>query len=351
MKKIIKDVRSAVLFLALKRKGEWSFILPLILLSLVFLTNAGAQEPLVMPEGPAESVDAVEVEVEMFEPVFQSSEDEPAPRPNHPPLDQIPAEDMAYPTEIDKGIDSSGPEGICYPDPVTGETVCDEDLDLNLWNDEIVREQGYDGADGGQGVMEESDTVWEAEFQNMTKVSRPQDSPYRMNVKLIMRFEWADGTNYYSQCSGSMIDSETVQTAGHCVFNHSRGQGWAKEIWVYPAWDGNGSMSNPPPSIINYYGYGRGSGANLSAAAGWVRNVNWDDDLGLVGIDRAVGMLTGWFLRQRGGTCDELKAQSHNNASYPAEDCHDGRDHVLLVREIRLLSEQPASVRHRWGVL
>jgi hypothetical protein len=69
----------------------------------------------------------------------------------------------------------------------------------------------------------------------------------------------------------------------------------------------------------------------MAAAAGWVNNGNLDDDLGLVGIDRAAGMLTGWFQRSRGGTCNDLKSQTHHNASYPAENCplaglHDGRD-------------------------
>ena len=334
MKKIIRDVRPAAFLLDFKRKREWFFILAFLLLSLVFLTNAGAKEPLVMPDGPAESVDAVEVET--LEPMFKPSDDGPAPSPNHPPFDQIPAEDMPEPPpEIDQEIDSSGPESLCYPDPVTGETVCVEDPDLNLRTDENVMGLGYDGADGGQGVMEESYTVGDFEptvFLSMVKISNRQDSPWRMNVKLVMRFQTSSGGSRYSQCSGSMIDAETVQTAGHCVFNRSNSEGWAREIWVYPAWDGIGGQYNAPPSTVNHYGYGYSSGSNMAAAAGWVSSGNDDDDLGLVGIDRAAGMLTGWFQRSRGGTCTDLMAETYNNASYPGpESCgitglHNGLD-------------------------
>ena len=317
MKKIVKDVRPAALILAFKRKGGWSFILAFLLLSLVFLTNAGAKEPLVMPDGPAVSVDAVEVET--FEPVFKPSDDGLAPRPNHPPFDQIPAEDMPYPPEIEKKIDLSGPRGICYPDPVTGETVFVEVPDPGQWTDEIVRVPGFDGADGGSGVVENY-TI--NAFVDMTKVGSPQNDPYRRNVKLVVRYEDASNNDHFSRCSGSMIDAETVQTAGHCVYDHNNSWGWAKEVWVYPGWDGVGGQSNLPPSIINHYGYGRATGANIAAAAGYVLSKNLDDDLGLVGIDRAVGMLTGWFLRERGPDCDGIKPVPHYNCSYPKECCN-----------------------------
>jgi len=104
--------------------------------------------------------------------------------------------------------------------------------------------------------MEESDTVGETVFVNMTKVGSPERDTPRKNVKLVMRFEDAANNDHFQRCSGTMIDAETVLTAGHCIFDHNNSWGWAHEVWVYPGWDGNGGQSNPPPPIINHYGYG-----------------------------------------------------------------------------------------------
>jgi hypothetical protein len=119
-----------------------------------------------------------------------------------------------------------------------------------------------------------------------------------------------------------------VLTAGHCIFDFG-GAGWVDEVWVYPAWDGAGDIT-PAPTFANHYGWGRGTA--WASWTGWTQNGDWNYDLGIIAIDRAVGALTGWFGWHWGGDCDSYwLAQTVHNASYPAESCgspglHNGRD-------------------------
>jgi hypothetical protein len=277
---------------------------------------AGAQiEP---PPGPAPSVDATEVEeAEPFVPSFQEGEDEPAPAPNHPPIDEIPP--MPMPEDTDEVPASMEPlGGGTFYDMITGETVTVPVDELALFGGS-GQGGGYSGADGGQQDLERLI----AGFDTMSVQTNTEDHPWRMNVKVVMR--WGSS---YAVCSGTMRDAETVLTAGHCVYDYG-GAGWADDIWVYPGWDGVGGQFNSPPSIINPYGYGRST--HLGAGTNWVFFGDLDADVGVIGVDRAVGALTGWFGWAYGGSCGWHTAEPYNNASYPAQNCptpglHNGSD-------------------------
>jgi V8-like Glu-specific endopeptidase len=194
---------------------------------------AGAQiEP---PPGPAPSVDATEVEeAEPFLPSFQEGEDEPAPAPNHPPINEIPP--MPMPEDTDEVPASMEPlEGGTFYDAITGETVTASVDELALFGGSGWG-GGYSGADGGEqdpeGLL--------ASFGTMSMIGNTEDHPWRMNAKVVIRF----GGSFFV-CSGTMRDPETVFTAGHCVYDYG-GAGWADEIWVYPGWDGVGGQATPP---------------------------------------------------------------------------------------------------------
>ena len=68
--------------------------------------------------------------------------------------------------------------------------------------------------------------------------ARPSDaadeaaSPYRMIVLLDVRFAQARGT-----CTGFLVGSHTIATAGHCLYNPEAG-GWAVAVGVMPGVDG-----------------------------------------------------------------------------------------------------------------
>jgi hypothetical protein len=299
-----------------KKTLSTGILLTVLFFAMVMLSHVLADE-LVMPEeGEVPSIEAEEIE--MGEQFFQEGEDGPAMRPSHPPIDQIPP--MPMPEETDEPPVSTGPgEGVYY-NSLTGEEIVVSVDDLSM-PEELMQGGGYNGVDGN---LEETVNM----SADMTHITNTQSSPWRMNAKVVMRFEDSGGNSHYVTCSGTMRDSETVLTAGHCVYDYG-GYGWAKEVWVYPGWDGVGGQFNPPPSIINHYGYGHGT--YLGSWTGWTGSGDFNYDVGLVGVTRAVGMLTGWFGWACGGDCAWHLAKTYHNASYPAENCpisglHNGSD-------------------------
>ncbi len=52
-----------------------------------------------------------------------------------------------------------------------------------------------------------------------------------------LEVEWPDGT--YMDCSGLILDDNTVATAGHCVYDQELDD-WATKVLVYPGYNGMG---------------------------------------------------------------------------------------------------------------
>lgn len=245
--------------------------------------------------------------------------------PKLPPLDQIPPMPMPDPPE--PGQEKLGLVGsVLVHDALAGETTElgeTESLPLQALLSGSGGD-GYAGADGGGGfeIMPES-------FGTMTHIGNTGDSPWRMNAKLLMRFETTSGTDAWFVCSGSMVDAETVLTAAHCVYSRDEDiVDWAKEIYVYPGWDGDGDMW-PPPDPVNAYGWARGTW--YAAGSDYVSSGNTDADCGVISVTRAVGMLTGWYGWTYGQDCAWIQAKTYHNTSYPAENCplaglHNGVD-------------------------
>jgi len=287
---------------------------------LLIAGNTVAEELIGPPEGKVPSIQAKEVKKGVL--LFQKGEDKPLPRPNHPPIDQIPP--MPMPQDTDELPPSEGPgAGILY-NAVTGETITFPVNETVLLGG-FQQGGGYNGVDGGGGIEE-----WPMTFYDMQKITNTGAFPWRMNCKLVMRFEDASGNSHWFVCSGTMRDAETVLTAGHCVYDRTHGYGWAKEIWVYPGYDGS-SWGLPPDDSVG--AYGRGHGTYFGSWTGWTEHGDLNYDIGIIGITRAVGMLTGWFGWAYGGSCDWHKSKTYHNASYPAECCnppdctlHNGRD-------------------------
>jgi hypothetical protein len=279
-------------------------------------------EPPDVPHGEVSSVDAVEVE--LVGPVFREADDGPPLRPNHPPIDQIPP--MPMPEDTGDVPTSIGPGAGIYRDAVTGEMIVFP-ADEAPVSGGFGQGGGYTGADGGEGLEEVPMT-----FYDMYQITNTGDFPWRMNCKLVMRFVDLGGNNRWFVCSGTMRDAETVLTAGHCVYaREATGPDifdWAEEIWVYPGYNGE-DWGVPPPWSVGEYGWGHGT--YFGSWTGWTVGGDLNYDVGLIGVTRAVGMLTGWFGWAYGGSCDWHLSTTYNNASYPAESCgipglHNGLD-------------------------
>lgn len=280
-------------------------------------------------QGPVVEVDSYP-DGEQPVPVFVPFEDAMAVAPNHPPFSEIPP--MPMDEDLAELKTSLAIETNYIHDARTQETLALPMIETNLF--EALQQAGYAGVDGGIDVA--GDDYLEG-FGTMSMVSDTSIFPRRMNCKLVMRFTDQDDNDRFFVCSGSMIDAETVVTAGHCVYARDPKDennnpidiwDWAKEIYVYPGWDGSGSV-NPPSSTVFNYGWGRGS--SYMAGSGWVDLGSRDRDIALVRITRAVGMLTGWFGWSQDGSCETVTARDHSSYSFPAEDCpladlHNGHD-------------------------
>jgi hypothetical protein len=275
-------------------------------------TAAAGQQP----AGPAPVVSAVDSGAAPQP--FHPSTHGPAAAPNHPPIALVPPKPMPDNPNWSavKPAASGAGQGVVYNGATGTQTLAP--LNYTAAAAALSAGGGYSGADGGLG-----NESFPATMGMMSLVGNPLRSqfPYRMNVKLLMRW----GSNYFV-CSGSMRDANVVLTAGHCVYDTSL-NAWADEVWVYPAWDGNGSLFGPP-SIVNWYGWAHST--TLGSWTGWTVNHDFNFDIGAVGMDRAAGFLTGWFGWAYGGDCTFATTTVYNSASYPAESCsatlHTGTD-------------------------
>ena len=252
---------------------------------------------------------------------FTPGTDLPRPVLNIPPISEIPAEplidDKALERfKLDEEVEPGW--GVFY-NPETGE-------ELEMFMDELSlgmtsgQGGGYDGADGGGPI--DAEAMQKGMAEDMYQITALTAHPWRMNVKVLMH--WDDGS--WSVCSGTMRDAETVLTAGHCVFSQTKG--WADEIYVLPGYDGAG-WGLPPDDSVGEYGWGRGT--YFGSWSGWTEDADWDYDVGLIGVTRAVGVLTGWYGWSYGGSCSFHKDKTYHNPAYPSEGCgqpglHNGLD-------------------------
>jgi hypothetical protein len=274
---------------------------------------------------PAPVINAFEIGTSSA-PVFHRSTHPPAVTPNHPPIDQIPPRQMPLPVEWAGAAATSGPgRGVMFDPATRREFISPISLKAagSGTSGALASGGGYQGADGGT-LAGGGDAITASMSGGMTHIppaSRGAD-PYRMNVKLVMRI----GPDFYV-CSGTMRDAATVLTAGHCVYD-TEVEAWADEIWVYPAWDGASGLV-PAPSIANHFGWAHST--LMGSWTNWTVNHDFHYDIGIVALDRPVGLLTGWYGWTTGGSCEFWQAALVSNVSYPAESCgtpgfHSGRE-------------------------
>ncbi|MBO6512365.1 MAG: hypothetical protein JJ974_00180 [Phycisphaerales bacterium] len=261
--------------------------------------------------------------------------DAEAPRPMHPPLDQIPPMPMPEPNPAPGILPVDMDNSAIFYDAETGYT-------------EILPQQMPSGRIGGQSIEQDyfgvmpfqGDLQNPAGFGTMSVASALESAPRSYNVKLIMRFTDVNGIQRWFACSGSMQDPGVVLTAAHCVYarvpNGITINSFADIVYVYPAWDGdsnNGPFGAPDgDEVIENFGYATGTA--FLAGSDYINNGNTDRDAGLIrisrGTSRNIGMLTGWYAWAWGGSCASIQARTYHNFSYPSQNCptpglHNGR--------------------------
>ncbi len=111
------------------------------------------------------------------------------------------------------------------------------------------------------------------------------------------------GTKNYI-ASASMIDMRHALTAGHVVHG-GKNSTWAKNVRVYPAWNGTDKA------------YGGANGVKLYSWSAWTSNSDWNHDMGLIRLDRPVGCLTGILGYGYNSSNTYYVGRTFNMAGYP----------------------------------
>lgn len=111
-----------------------------------------------------------------------------------------------------------------------------------------------------------------------SRVSSPASTSWRWNVYI--EAYWP---GYYVTCTGWLVGPHTVITAGHCVY--WPGDGWATEVMVAPALNGNNA-----PFGVQY-------STNLHSVTGWVVSEDSRYDYGAIILPNdSLGNAVGTFM-------------------------------------------------------
>jgi V8-like Glu-specific endopeptidase len=113
---------------------------------------------------------------------------------------------------------------------------------------------------------------------NRILVSNTAIYPWRAQAKLYVTFP--NGKIY--GCSGTLIQTKYLLTAGHCVYSKADG-GWYKKLEAIPGLNGT------------YKPYGSAYGKYVRSYQGWTKSQSPDHDLALVTLDKTIGSTTGYF--------------------------------------------------------
>lgn len=155
-------------------------------------------------------------------------------------------------------------------------------------------------------------------YQDLELVNSPSTYPRSTACRIRMQYTDTDGLAWQFVGSAHLIDAETLLTAGHCVYTDqfvdSGGttrvvNDWVDWIKVYP-----GSHQGTDH-------WGMADATYVGAFAGWTDDDDFDWDIGVIRINRAVGMLAGWTGWRWGDSCSTIRSRTYHNFSFPSASC------------------------------
>jgi V8-like Glu-specific endopeptidase len=130
-------------------------------------------------------------------------------------------------------------------------------------------------------------------------------------VKLFMHFSKPSTS---AVCSGTLVDSQWIMTAGHCVYRfdgeNAPSNGYTTLVEVAPGFSGS---SEP---------FGRAFGSQILVFSGWRDHGDFDHDIAFVRVERPIGGVVGFnFVLPL--TCSPFltgpDAQVYQTSGYPGE--------------------------------
>ncbi len=216
------------------------------------------------------------------------------------------------------------------PNQGSGTTVSDS----NLSQEEIAvlseSDAAYSLYEMAGGKRKEDDTLIPFSVignDDRVAVLNTKEFPARAVVQITFNSK-SSGESYL--CSGAMISSDTVLTAGHCVHKGTRTGDWFTNFKVYP---GRNTGLKP---------FGSCGVKKVFALKGWVDAVNSDDaryyDLGALKLDREIGANTGWFgIRAPEDSEINLPTTVHGYAGdkTPAGRQWISKDHIRVLQSLK----------------
>jgi V8-like Glu-specific endopeptidase len=237
--------------------------------------------------------------------------DPPTPDPDQQQVEQGPARNVShFPEDFESYIPMPLPahsevksvlseSSFVSFDMLTGEETISE---VEFTPDQLM--MAVEGSEGGSAEEEPRTPL---NFSALSWVANPEDYPYRRSVKMFFR---QGGIGYV--CSGTLIDPLHVITAGHCVHEGSGGS-WSSNVVIAPAYE-NGSRP-----------FGDAAAAQLHSWTGWTVSGDWDDDIGIIDLDRPVGALTGWHGYGYSNDCSYFTSVTWHHDGYPAASPYNGQ--------------------------
>jgi V8-like Glu-specific endopeptidase len=147
--------------------------------------------------------------------------------------------------------------------------------------------------------------LWDEDIINVDdRIPVPDVFQYPWRAICALRITSRTGNQYVG--TGWLAAPSLVVTAGHCLYLHKEG-GWAKEITVIPAMNGN-----EPPRFDAV------RATRFRTVDGWIEGMAAGSDYGGILLDRPLGDQLGYFSVGALGD-DQLKHSWANISGYPSD--------------------------------
>ena len=161
----------------------------------------------------------------------------------------------------------------------------------------------------------------EKNFSGYYLVSNPTISLYPRHVKVLITWQRVDGQMVGGACSGTLIGPSHVITAGHCVYTHDpdadgvEREPWAVQVKVAPGW--NDGVNGPA---------GDAFATNIHTWTGWTDDEDWDHDIAVLTLNRAVGAIVGWRGVGASSSWSFFDSSTWETFTYPGNDYWEEQD-------------------------